>query len=587
MRKIFIITIFLFLFSTFANAQAVMSYLYLKVVDSNQKPIADATVEVPPDYIRSGDKKTTDEKGGVRFGLWTRQPDSSEFFRIIKPDHYPFELFGLFKRVFYREDSGYRHNPSKFELLKIPKNNDEQKALGDEQIKRDFFLAVLNGKSTEVRRMLKSEINPNISTDDLRGVPAPKEIPAMLYAANNADIAVMNEFLSAKIDLKRENSNIRNLLAYYINGLPPYNSEKEYSSVFNDYFETLLKAGASLNATDSRGKTLLMIAAQKDELEIVKKLIEKGVDINAKTEYGSTALTELVDLTYSKPNAQRFKVFELLLKSGADPNIIRNKYNSDCEFPLKTLTSRGLFDLAKLFLSYKANPKLKCENGRNALSDLFSNKGDSEYPEVANILIDAGLDVNTVGENGRTPLMTAAGSGNISIVKRLLNKGAKVNAQNGWGYTPLMSLIYSLTTEVSPEDKDIAELLLKSGADPNLVTRSEFSYDKTARALAVCRIRTPPDKNLESVSDQIIELLLSYKAISNITSKYGESLLIWAVKLGRVEATKMLLKAGADIYATGDFGRTVLATAVHYQETYRSRTEYQEIIKLLEAAGAK
>ena len=61
MRKIFIITIFLFLFSTFANAQAVMSYLYLKVVDSNQKPIADATVEVPPDYIRSGDKKTTDE----------------------------------------------------------------------------------------------------------------------------------------------------------------------------------------------------------------------------------------------------------------------------------------------------------------------------------------------------------------------------------------------------------------------------------------------------------------------------------------------------------------------------------------------
>jgi len=40
--------------------------------------------------------------------------------------------------------------------LKIPKNKDEKKALGDQQLKREFFSAVLKGDAPTVRKMLKS-----------------------------------------------------------------------------------------------------------------------------------------------------------------------------------------------------------------------------------------------------------------------------------------------------------------------------------------------------------------------------------------------------------------------------------------------
>ena len=77
---------------------------------------------------------------------------------------------------------------------------------------------------------------------------------------------------------------------------------------------------------------------------------------------------------------------------------------------------------------------------------------------VQRILDKSPEEVNTVGMNGVTPLMTSVISGNRHITKLLLKKGANVNKRDGDGRTAL--IISGLYGKI--ED---ASLLLRYGAD--------------------------------------------------------------------------------------------------------------------------
>jgi hypothetical protein len=61
--------------------------------------------------------------------------------------------------------------------------------------------------------------------------------------------------------------------------------------------------------------------------------------------------------------------------------------------------------------------------------------GDSA---AAQAHLDAGADVNELGEGGRTPLMVAAEKGDTAWVKRLLGAGAEPSLVDGMGETALL-----------------------------------------------------------------------------------------------------------------------------------------------------
>lgn len=82
---------------------------------------------------------------------------------------------------------------------------------------------------------------------------------------------------------------------------------------------------------------------------------------------------------------------------------------------------------------------------------------------IVSIFLDAGIDVNSVGSDGRTPLMTACRSGAYATVQLLLEKGADVNSVNSNGYTPLMHACAHMNNSW------IVQLLLEKGADINRV----------------------------------------------------------------------------------------------------------------------
>jgi ankyrin repeat protein len=96
--------------------------------------------------------------------------------------------------------------------------------------------------------------------------------------------------------------------------------------------------------------------------------------------------------------------------------------------------------------------------------------------EVADFLLQRGVDKRTYRQFKLTGLHWAAASGDINTVKALLRHGAPLEATNVWGGTPLGSAIWA-ATQSDPNDPvwpkpdwiPIVELLLEAGANSDAV----------------------------------------------------------------------------------------------------------------------
>ena len=103
--------------------------------------------------------------------------------------------------------------------------------------------------------------------------------------------------------------------------------------------------------------TPLIIAAQKaNNPEILKLIIEAGVDVNARNEDGETALMEIMD------ESVNLECVKVLLSSGADPNL---KDEDGKTALMKALDDDLPADVINALLNAGADVKLKDNKGRD------------------------------------------------------------------------------------------------------------------------------------------------------------------------------------------------------------------------------
>lgn len=209
---------FIFVFSTAINAQILSgSRLFLEVVDSNQKPVSDAKVEM--DLREQQQVKYTDAWGECKF--WFRK-DILPRFTITKPDYYPFYDFG---EMLY---GGGRN--IKVELLKIPQTNEKNKALESEQSKREFLRAIQKGDVESARKFIESGISPNLAITDLRGVSGYENTPAILYPARAGDGAMLKLLLEKGADVRGKDKYLSYIFLYYFQANPLMNKKPRTES---------------------------------------------------------------------------------------------------------------------------------------------------------------------------------------------------------------------------------------------------------------------------------------------------------------------------------------------------------------------
>jgi hypothetical protein len=157
------------------------------------------------------------------------------------------------------------------------------------------------------------------------------------------------------------------------------------------------------DARSATGATALMAAAKNGRIDVVKRLLDQKLNVNAVDKQGVTALMLAAE-------NNKVEIVKLLLKKNADPNVE---------------DQTGWTALMKAV--YQGNTD--CVTALAAQSRQEVNRGLliaalTGRKEIAKILLDNGAEIDTRADDGRTPLMLAAGKGDNDLVSFLLKAGA-------------------------------------------------------------------------------------------------------------------------------------------------------------------
>ena len=262
--------------------------------------------------------------------------------------------------------------------------------------------------------------------------------------------------------------------------------------------ENFLKNGGKkeVNVPAYDGWTPLHAACYKDNLAIVKLLLENGANPNATYYDGRTPL----HIACCKNN---LAIVKLLLENGTNPNA---PYY-DGRTPLSQACDDGNLKLAKLLLENGANPNTPRNNG---WTPLYVACLDSSNLDIVKLLLANGANPNTPENNKATPLSLACYKNNLKLAKLLLESGAiaSINTPNNDGKTPL-------SQACDNGNLNIVELLIKNGADATLtMNKGKSSLSKICtwnieQCKKLLNTLVPTEKTLPQNTKTFIELIIT------------------------------------------------------------------------------
>ncbi|MFV5702729.1 ankyrin repeat domain-containing protein [Flavobacterium sp. XS2P12] len=275
----------------------------------------------------------------------------------------------------------------------------------------------------------------------------------------------------------------------------------------------LEQSGNEVTKSTHDNRIYLHWAANKGNLEIVEYLIAKGSDINLEDSQGTTPITFAAN-----SGQNNIAVYEALFKAGIDP---KKKYRDGLNLLLMAIPSDKNLTLSNYFVS-------------------------------------KGLSLAAVDDDGNTAFNYAARTGNVALLKNLLEKGVKYNdnalivaAQGSRREANTLETYKYLVEELKlkptvtsktgetvlhflvskPKQTEIINYFLSKGVDANKADNEG---------------NTPLMVAAGSREIAALELLLPIAKNNNLQNGKGESALTMAVKSGTPEAVTLLLSKGAN-----------------------------------------
>jgi ankyrin repeat protein len=264
----------------------------------------------------------------------------------------------------------------------------------------------------------------------------------------------------------------------------------------------LLAAGAEIEHADANGITPLLMAITNDHVEMARYLIDQGASVTAVDWYGRTPLWAAVETRNMDVDSSTFEngvdrapvleLIKVMIAKGVDvnartketPPIRRQMLHVTGDLSWVDFTGQTPFlraalaadlDVMRLLLAHGADPKIPVFAGTTALMaaagvnwvvDQTTDGGPAARLEAVKLCYDLGMSVNDVNSMGITALMGAANRGSDDIIEFLVSKGAKLDAKDNEGRTPLTWAegVFLATHPARPKPSSIA--LIKKLINP-------------------------------------------------------------------------------------------------------------------------
>ncbi|EPS45508.1 hypothetical protein H072_528 [Dactylellina haptotyla CBS 200.50] len=186
-----------------------------------------------------------------------------------------------------------------------------------------------------------------------------------------------------------------------------------------DIVKYLISKHANLEHANNKGFRTLHVAASLGHLETVQFLVEAGAIINSPGgKLGWTALHLAAEMGFSN-------IVEYLVTHGA--NLEAELYPPLNLTPIFLATSTSKVESTQLLIKLGANVWKKAGPGYDSTVLHVACDPVEDNLAVVPFLLEYGFDVNTQAKNGATGLHIAALKGHTSIVKFLLQNGARTD----------------------------------------------------------------------------------------------------------------------------------------------------------------
>ena len=322
----------------------------------------------------------------------------------------------------------------------------------------------------------------------------------------------------------------------------------------------------SLNALQLNGSNALMLAIARKKMDIVKLLIEHGVEMNLKNRLGTTPLSlalesgddKLLSLMLDKGlnvkgeeggkkllDAMKGKqdmICQLLIEHQAGifsslPLLWEAAYHSkdDAKIlaklleypyiyldyqdellmnsPLHLCIHHRLFEGIKLLLEKKANPNLKNSEGWYPIHYAVI-YGENQSPEIIDLLCKNSVNLNAQDAEGNTALHLAITKKNIPLIKKLIQKGASLSIENKKDkITPF---------ELAAKDLEILKeiLAIKEGGIPFMSLFSLAPVDEDIFNLFIEKTAILTQEEIQTITKKLLEIPYAKRLLKRFFEKF-------------------------------------------------------------------
>ncbi|XP_055628687.1 uncharacterized protein LOC129770085 [Toxorhynchites rutilus septentrionalis] len=402
--------------------------------------------------------------------------------------------------------------------------------------------------------------------------------------------------------------------------------------------EYLILKEFPLDLLDSDGRSALTVALEMGHLKLAKRLKTIGSSLKVVQSYNDKHSLLHTVMTRKYFDVARYLLKECNLSDSSRANYeetlkTSNQTNPSSEpemlekSPLHSVVERNESNaIEQTIQEYNLSTDITDSLGRTPLHycSIFNNM------DAARKLLELGATIDQEDNTHATPLINCLLNGHKLLAEYLINAGASLvkvvqyrmpsidretilHVVARKGFTAILHLLLNFSVfDIDVGDKDLTtplqeaamygqkecvEMLLKAGANPNIVdqqdtnalTRAFLGYhEDIVHTLMKNDVNTSNSKSfrvsqrhgeslLHLATDSnlnLVETLINKIGIDvNVTDKHGRTALHYAAELGLNDAIRHLLRHGADVGIADHLQRTPVILA-----TLRERSDSAEIL---------